>query len=252
MCGCNKENNDDEPLERCCSGNAHSGRRIICLPYDDPCMITSQILSIVAFLISWIWWGSFIISLIALVLQQIIWCCRQSKAMLLASQVTSFTAALSCLFSGIYMLIAWKNAFNCAPFLLESNDDWYTAGDDWYTASYDHCPEKAYAAVAFVDAALWFASAGFTITFINSGRYAKWEEKLSSRNSNNNDETSGADNVEMGNVIPDAAAVDQAASPAAAEEVAAVAVSTPGDYVPPEVAGKSDVESPPDRETHDA
>jgi len=247
MCGCNKENDDNEPLERCCSGNAHNGgRRMIWLPYDDPCMITSQILSILAFLISWIWWGSFIISLIALVLQQIIWCCRQSKAMLLASLWTSFVAALSCLFSGTYMLIAWKNTQDCVSFLLKSDDDWYRAADE------DYCPEKAYAVVAFVDAALWFASAGFTITFINSGRYAKWEEILSSKISNNNDETSEAVNVEMGNVIPDAAAVVEAASPAAAEEVAAVAVSTPEDYDPPKVAKESDVESPPRGDTAEA
>lgn len=246
MCGCNKENNDDEPLEGCCSGNNRSVRRIMCLPYDDPYVIISQILSIVAFLISWIWWGTFIISLLALVLQQIIWCCRQSQAMLIASHVTSFIAAFSCLFSGIYMLIAWKDVSYCTPFLLESDDSWQRKGGDY-------CPEKAFATVAFVDAALWFASAGFTMAFIISGRHAKWEEKLSSKNSNNNDdETSGAVNVEMGNVVPDVAAVDEAASPAAVEEVAAVAVSTPGNYIPPEVAEKADVESPPDGETAEA
>ena len=61
--------------------------------------------------------------------------------------------------------------------------------------------------------------------------------------SNNDNETSGAVEVEMGgNVIPDA-------SLAVAEEVTAVVatVLALGDNDSPEVAGKADVESPPER-----
>ena len=60
-------------------------------------MITGQILSIVAILISWVWWVSFIICVAALVLHQLIWCCRQSRLSLVAAQVVSIIAGLMCI-----------------------------------------------------------------------------------------------------------------------------------------------------------
>jgi len=168
MCGCENENEyeNDEELKRCFSG-------FVCLPYDDPYVIASQVLAVVAFLISWVWWASFIISIIAMILIQLIWCCRQSKAGLLTAHVIAVVAALLCMVSGIYMLVAWKSAWWCAPFVMISDDD--------YTYASDNCNEQAWAAVAFVDAALWLASAGCLIAFVNNGHYAKWEARLSSR-----------------------------------------------------------------------
>jgi len=185
MCGrCNKEN-DGELVDGggCCSGST-SGQRCLCLPYNDGYMIAAQIISVVAFLISWVWWVTFIIGTAALALLQIVWCCRQTKAGLLASAAVSALATLMCVLCGIYILVVWKSAKWCWVFYLESDDD----DDDYYGNNYDYCKEGAWAAVAFVSGVLWFAVTGCILYFVKSGRQAKWDEKLCNNNNNNNGE----------------------------------------------------------------
>jgi hypothetical protein len=193
--------------DRCCrTGN---GKRCLCLPYDDGFMIAAQVLSIVAVIISWIWWVGFTISIIALVLHQVVWCCRQSKTGLIANQVISIIAGLCHIFAGIFFLVFRKRSNWCVPFSLESwGDDNY---DDYYR--YNGCPNRAFAIVAFVDAALWFAAAACLISFVATGRYARWEETLS-KPKESPETTASPAAVEMGNVE--------------ANEVAAVAVAEPG------------------------
>ena len=157
-------------------------------------MIAAQILSILAVTISWIWWVGFAISMIALVLNQVVWCCRQSKIGLIANQVISIVAGLCCIFAGVFFIVARNRSEWCVPFSLESwGDDYYT--DDYYNG----CPNKAFAIVAFVDSALWFATAGCTIAFLATGRYARWEETLSKPKESPETAASPAA-VEMGNV----------------------------------------------------
>jgi len=225
---------EDKDMETCCKGGS---KRCFCLPYDDTYMITAQILSIVAFLISWIWWGSFTISVAALVLHQIIWCCRQSRMGLITAHIVSVVAALMCIFAGIFLLIFRKSAWWCAPFTLQSyddDDDDIYFDDDW---SYDVCYEKAYAAVAFVDAGLWLGAALFTISFVTSGRYAKWEATYGRQNAAAEEAPAV---VEMANV--------EAAEPTEDDDADALATampvkeSAPTEYVPPEVVEPAVVE----------
>lgn len=191
-----KDNDDTEGC--CCSNGASDNPRCMRMPYDDGFMIAAQVLSIIAFLMSWVWWVSFIISIIAFVMHQIIWCCRQSKLSLIAAHVVSLVAGILCIFVGIFFLIYRKDGITyCDVFTLE------TWGDSWNGR--DYCPEVGYAIVAFVDAALWFATAGCTIHFACSGRYAKWEERLSNKTTNNVGNNEGGVGavqraVEMGNV----------------------------------------------------
>jgi len=225
---------EDKDMETCCKGGS---KRCFCLPYDDTYMITAQILSIVAFLISWIWWVSFTISVAALVLHQIIWCCRQSRMGLITAHIVSVVAALLCIFAGIFLLIFRKSAWWCAPFTLQSyddDDDDIYFDDDW---SYDVCYEKAYAAVAFVDAGLWLGAALFTISFVTSGRYAKWEATYGRQNAAAEEAPAV---VEMANV--------EAAEPTEDDDADALATampvkeSAPTEYVPPEVVEPAVVE----------
>jgi len=225
---------EDKDMETCCKGGS---KRCFCLPYDDTYMITAQILSIVAFLISWIWWVSFTISVAALVLHQIIWCCRQSRMGLITAHIVSVVAALMCIFAGIFLLIFRKSAWWCAPFTLQSyddDDDDIYFDDDW---SYDVCYEKAYAAVAFVDAGLWLGAALFTISFVTSGRYAKWEATYGRQNAAAEEAPAV---VEMANV--------EAAEPTEDDDADALATampvkeSAPTEYVPPEVVEPAVVE----------
>jgi len=213
--------------QRCCQTGRN--RRCMCLPYDDGFMITAQILSIIAIFISWIWWVGFIISVIALVLHQIIWCCRQSRCGLIANQVISIIAGLCCVFAGVFFLVARKNVYWCDPFTLYYDDD------DYYSSGrYDYCPEKAYATVAFVDAVLWFAAAGCTIAFLKTGRYDRWEAALSKTSKSD----TSPEAVEMGNV--EAGAEVAEATPVEAELA---------QYVPPGIVAS--VEDPAEVEKVD-
>jgi len=151
-------------------------------------MITAQIISIVAFVISWFWWVTFIVAGICLVLLQVIWCCRQNKIGLYISAGISFVAAITCTVAGIVMIIVWKDNVYCHIWRLTDDDDGndYYDGDDYYSnwsdkgssEKPDFCEEGIWAAVAFVTALLWFATSGCILYFVKSGRHTKWEEKL--------------------------------------------------------------------------
>ena len=124
-------------------------------PYKDPYIITSQILSVVAFLLSvvlgvgWSLWYLFLIGFLALVLIQLNWCCRQSKSGLLTALVLSVLSAFPSI--GLVIIV------------------FVTCSD---------CYVDVYVVLAFVDAALWLASAGCILVFVtSSGRYAKLEEQ---------------------------------------------------------------------------
>lgn len=212
----------DNDKQRCCQTDA--GRRCLCLPYDDGFMIAAQVLSIVAVLVSWVWWVGFIISVITLVLLQIVWCCRQSRLGLVTASVVSIVAALLNIFVGVWFLVTRKNSGWCAPFTMSFYDD----DDDRYSRRYDYCPEKTYAAVAFVDAVLWFAVAFCTIAFLKTGRHALWEATLSNT-AEKAVETPAA--VEMGSVEATAEPRVAAATP--------VAVSKPAEYAPPIAVSQS-------------
>jgi len=164
-----------------CCGHHHSDVRICkCLPYVDGYMITAQIISIVAFLISWIWWVTFIVGGICLVLLQVIWCCRQNKIGLYISAGISFVAAITCTIAGIVMIVVWKDKRYCEIWRLTDDDDY---NNNWTPSEYqptrpDYCKEGIWAVVAFGTALLWFATSGCILYFVKSGRHTKWEEKL--------------------------------------------------------------------------
>lgn len=202
-------------------------------------MITAQVLSAVAFAISWVWWVSFVIGLIVLVVLQMIWCCRQSKAGIIAASCISVIASIVCLFIGIWLILYRKDVYACTVFTLEYDDD-----DDFYYSSGDYCPEKTWAGISFVGAVLWLLTGCFSAMFILTGRYDKWEAKY--RPSNNDENTGGvksvATAVEMGNVNAIAAAVDpeepktdEASHVIPSTTATAVPVTTDA-YVPPQIA----------------
>jgi len=185
---CNKDNNPENPedLESCCRVQ---GPRCMCLPYDDVFVVASMVLSIIAFLISWIWWVTWLISIVGMVLFQLFWCCRQPKATPYLSAAAAVVSSLLSLGSGIYVLIAFRNTRHCSPFDMynygELNDPQYIDNtDDYYNR--DRCYEGKWASIAFVCAALWATIAGFMIYFVHSGRHAKWEKARSGPAANPN------------------------------------------------------------------
>eukprot|EP00536_Pseudo-nitzschia_multiseries_P009366 jgi/Psemu1/242051/estExt_Genewise1.C_2600003 len=155
----------------CCKGCCcRSGRRSMCLPYNDGHVITAQILSVFAFLVSWTWWLTFLLSGIAMILLQTLWCCRQSRVGILAMAVIPAIAAVSCLCSAIWMLVVWKYAGWCSVFSLQA----YWGG--YY--SWLYCNEDAWATVALVDMVMWLAVSGCILRFVLCGSHAECERKL--------------------------------------------------------------------------
>ena len=79
-------------------------------PYQDGYMIAAQVLSIIAFLMSWIWWVTFIIGFVCMVVLQCIWCCRQKGVKALnVTMAFSAVAGSYCVMAGILMLVLWKD-----------------------------------------------------------------------------------------------------------------------------------------------
>ena len=147
-----------------------------------------------------------------MILIQITWCCRESRGAFLATSVVSSIAAATCLFSGIWVLVVWKDVRWCIPFIwyLDFFDDDSYDDDSYDAPSYDYCNEGAWAAVAFVDTALWLTVNACMLYFVYSGRHAKWEQVLNKRKSGNNDDN-GRDN---GSAAAAAATPVEAAAPA--------------------------------------
>jgi len=215
---CNNDNDDDsktnnnreipEGVKPCCSLR---GQRCMCLPYDDHWMIIAQVLAIVSVFLSWIWWVSFIISLVGMFLMQILWCCRQHQSMISVSARLAMLCFLLNYGVAIYILVAWRKLRYCNVFIfwgyMFDDDSIFT--DDSFRS--DYCEEEKWAIVAFVCGTLWAVSSGCLIYFLKSGRHAKWEETHSNRgaktNNNNttNDEACAA--VELGR-IPEATAAE--------------------------------------------
>jgi len=204
---CDREsNNVDAPdgIDRCCNVR---GKRCMCLPYDDAFFITSQILTIVALFLSWIWWVTFLVSIVGMVLYQVPWCCRQNAGALFGSAMAAALAAAGSLTVAIYVLVAWRNRTWCNPFVFLSDD--YPFDNSYY----DYCQEEAWGSIAFVCAFLWAAASGCMMYFVFSGRHAKWEGKHSGSAS-----TTAPSAIEL-------EAVETAASPVA--EAAAAVVEEP-------------------------
>lgn len=205
-------------------------------PYNDGFIVAAQIISIVAFLISWIWWITFLIGFISMILLQVIWCCRQGRAGMMASAVLSGSTGLLCIIAGIIMLISWQNADRCDTFTLQSSeDDFYNSFE--FSGNYkDDCNEVGWSIVAFVTGFLWLVAAGCIFYFVKSGRHAKCEANYpaSSINSysNNPDQTTAtALAIEMATVSSTAGATASTSAacavPAAGESIyAPMAVAT--------------------------
>jgi len=194
-----------------CCGHHHNNVRVCkCLPYVDGYMMTAQIISIVAFLISLIWWETCIVGGICFISLQVIWCCRQNKIGLYISAGISFVAAIISTVAGIYIIVVWKDIYML---------------------------QGLFAVIEFVKALLWFVTSGCILYFVKSGRHAKWEEKLQAA-----DDTDTTAAIEMGTVQhpdhDDQQQEQQSAAIAVATPSAPIAAAT--SYVLPDIPNKID------------
>lgn len=165
---CNTEENDHpDGIEPCCHVR---GPCCMCLPYDDAWMISSQVLAIVAFCLSWIWWGTFLISIIGLTLVQLVWCLRLGSGPMYAPFVAMVITTLSSVGTGIYCFVVLRRTRYCSVFSFWADD---FVDDDFF----DYCAEEVWGSIAIASSALWLASAICILVFLKTGRHAKWEKK---------------------------------------------------------------------------
>jgi len=151
----------------------------MCMPYNDTFVILPMVLSLVALLISWVWWVTFLISILGVILYQMCWCCRQPVASLYLAGIFAGCSSLLSVLVGFYALLRFEDSRYCNPYILNSNgvldDDDYFEDDFIDEYDYDNCEEKTWAAIAFVCGTLWAVVAGCTLFFVWSGRHATFE-----------------------------------------------------------------------------
>ena len=122
---------------------------------------------------SWVWWVTFLVSLIGMTLFQILWYARMRATPIYTNVAVAGITSAGLLAVGIYVLVAWKSKVWCDPFIFYT--DHYNLNDDLYSG--DYCEEKSWFAVALVCAILWAGAAVCMLVFVKSGRHAKWESK---------------------------------------------------------------------------
>ena len=134
-----RDNENDGELEKCCIGRCpisvtsvfffffRFGYFLKTREYNDGYMIAAQVISVVAFLVSRVWWISLVIVAFSIISPQVIWCCRRTKAGLLNSVAVSALACVMSTIFGIIILVLWKRFMHGVYLLLFTffafNDD---------------------------------------------------------------------------------------------------------------------------------
>jgi len=172
------ENNTEN--RNCCSIGA--GPPCMCLPYGHGLLIAAQVLSICAFVLSWIWWVVFLVGLIVLIFYQTMWCCRLCKAGIIVASSLATLAGIVSLITGITM-ISPSDGWCFLPFI-------------------ELCNGVGLAIVAFVQSALWFACAACSFAFVFCGQHERMETKWVEKFRTENVDVVTVSAVEMGNIHP--------------------------------------------------
>lgn len=121
--------------------------------------MTAQVLSIVAFLISFGDVFTFFLGLVAMILLQCVWCCRLNKCAL--NTAACFAVAVSVLDFSFAIYIFVQGSDVCGDGFSEEDDCYWEVG----------------ATLLIISAALWVAVALLVFSFANSARFTKcWEE----------------------------------------------------------------------------
>ncbi len=133
-----------------------------CSPYKNAWLIASQLAQILAVVLAYKFLGILFVGIAAMLLQQLLWCCKQTSFELLTSTMLSFLAAGLTIWSGAYFLLEQKHNNN--------NDDWCQQPVFyflfWNPVGFSCGNNNHSALLAFGSAFLWLASAACTILFV--------------------------------------------------------------------------------------
>jgi len=83
------------------TSDANNNKLCTCLPYNDGLLITAQILSFIAIILSWTSVITLLMGLVAFICLQLVWCCRMNKCGLITVGVLTIIASIADLIIGI-------------------------------------------------------------------------------------------------------------------------------------------------------
>ena len=157
-------------------------------PYNtDGWLITSQIVSIVAWIISFVWWLPHTIGFVTMICMQIVWCCRMKYGGLLALGILNAICGVASVIAAVYIFIQWPNDTWCNVYTLFVHPHEYPTyyndngqGENQYY-NYYYCNYRAWASVELIAAVLWFVAAYGPLHFIISGKLAAYNLALQER-----------------------------------------------------------------------
>ena len=117
--------------------------------------MTAQILSIISFLLSWLWWVILALSFPGFLILQVVWCCKIRKCGLVAAFILSTLGGIASFFAAVWMLVEWKYDLHCEVFfLMDSGPYWTPPGAVVARPAADFCRELAWAVVALLEGIL--------------------------------------------------------------------------------------------------
>lgn len=175
---------DDIPWYR----RVGDGPLCACVPYDA-FVITAQIASIAAFLLSCLSWVSFLLGLAGFLPFQALWCRRQRKKNLWILATIAGLCSLSSFALGLALSLSEAAASAAATVVCTPDNPLYAFvldqyGADAATDEEHRCPEGLWVGLSFLCGVLWTLSSLCIVYFVRSGRYDRFEELHDDRNRN--------------------------------------------------------------------
>ena len=172
--------------------------------------MTSQIFSIIAFLISFVWWLPWLIGFITFIMMQIIWCCRMKSGGLITLGILNCLCGLLSVGAAIYIFKEWRYDTWCNVWRLRLRDyeypTYYDDNDDIYNYGYRgyvSCNYRAWAIVELIGAVFWFVAAFGPLYYVASGKLRKYQTILQEK----------ADEEAGGIAVPTVNAIEMGAVP---------------------------------------
>jgi hypothetical protein len=145
-------------------------------PFKDPCLITAQVLSVIALILSffsiWAWWVMLSYSLPAFILMQVAWCCAMNRCGFIAAGVLALLVAAIDLAAAIFVLI-WLISF-----WEEDCDSYSNSNYDYDCWEYDENDASLWMNLSFASALLWLITGILVLCFGCGKRYQDIEDQL--------------------------------------------------------------------------
>eukprot|EP00980_Cylindrotheca_fusiformis_P022441 scaffold9308_cov115-Cylindrotheca_fusiformis.AAC.4 len=169
-----------------CIEGANSSQCIFNLPFrrpfKDPCLITAQVLSIVAVALSlfnlWGWYVMLFVGLPAFILLQVGWCCTVNKCGFITAGVLALVGSGIVLVAAVLILV-WLNEFwdDCDTYSNYFDDDFFNQHTDC-TSDYEESTAILWLSLGVISAVLWLITGILVLIFACGQRYKACEEKL--------------------------------------------------------------------------